>query len=157
MDLFLLNIFLAAVWMFLQGELRAVNFVVGFLLGYAIIGLSQKVLGSHRYALKVIQVARFLAFVAWEIFTASLKLAWMILHPRLPLRPGIVAVPLKVSTDLEIVTLANLISLSPGTLALDVSDDRSTLYVHTVDLESRELFCQEIGSGLERRVLEVMR
>ena len=157
MSLFVLNIFLAMVWTFLQGELRASSFLVGFVLGYFIIGLSQTVLGSRGYALKVVQVARFVTFVAWGIFTASLKLAWMILHPRLPLRSGIVAVPLKVSTDLEIFTLANLIGLSPGTLALDISDDRSTLYVHTVTLESRELFCQEVNSGLERRVLEVMR
>lgn len=157
MRLFVLNIFLALAWAFLGGELRAVDFLIGFLLGYIIIGLFQRPLGSQDYALKVAQVARFVVFVGWEIFTASLALAWLVVHPRLPLRPGVVAVPLDADTDVEIVSVANLITLSPGTLSLDVSADRRTLYVHTITLDDPDAFRREIKEGLERRVLEVTR
>lgn len=154
---FFLNIFLALVWTFLQGELQASNFIVGLVLGYLIIAASQHIMGRRAYVMKVIQVVRFVIFTLWEIFRASLALAWVIVQPRLTLCPGIVAVPLEACTDMEIAVLANLITLSPGTLTLDVSDDRRTLYVHTMLLEDPEEFRRELKNGFERRVLEVMR
>ncbi|MFW5942683.1 MAG: Na+/H+ antiporter subunit E [bacterium] len=154
---FLLNIFLALVWTFLQGELRASNFVVGMILGYVVIAISQRALDNQRYVLKVVQVVAFAGFALWEIFRASIALAWIILHPRLRVRPGVVAVPLEAQTDMEIVTLANLITLSPGTLTLDVADDRSAIYVHTIVLDDPDEFRASIKNSFERRVLEVTR
>jgi multicomponent Na+:H+ antiporter subunit E len=154
---FLLNIFLALVWTFLQGELHASNFAIGLVLGYLVIGVSQRILGNVAYVLKVLQVFGFVIFVLWEIFTASLALAWIIVQPRLQLRPAVVAIPLDADTDLEIATLANLLTLSPGTLSLDVSTDARTLYVHTMVLDDPDEFRREIKEKMERRVLEVMR
>jgi multicomponent Na+:H+ antiporter subunit E len=152
-----LNIFLALVWTFLQGELHASNFAIGLLLGYLVIAISQRILGNVAYVLKVGQVFGFVVFVLWEIFTASLALAWLIVHPRLQLRPAVVAIPLDANSDLEIATLANLLTLSPGTLSLDVSTDARTLYVHTMVLDDPDEFRREIKEKMERRVLEVMR
>jgi multicomponent Na+:H+ antiporter subunit E len=157
MRFFVFNIFLAMTWTLLQGQLRALDFIGGFVLGYVVIGLSQRLLGSGNYSRKVMQVLRFVAFVAWDIFTASLALAWLMLQPKPKLSPAVIAVPLDVQTDLEIVLLANLITLSPGTLSVDVSDDQRTLYVHTINQDQPEQFRAEIKNGLERRVLEVMR
>ncbi|MDX1665375.1 MAG: Na+/H+ antiporter subunit E [Candidatus Promineifilaceae bacterium] len=154
---FLLNIFLALVWTFLQGELQVSNFVVGFVVGYIVLALSQHILGQQAYVAKVGQVAAFVLFFLWDITWASIKLAWIIVQPRLTLRPAIVAVPLDARTSAEIAMLANLITLSPGTLSVDVSSDRETLYVHTILLEDPESLRREIKSGYERRVLEVMR
>ena len=154
---FLLNIFLALVWTFLQGELRGGNFAAGLVLGYLIIAISERALGQGAYVRKVVQVVRFVGVVLWEIFTASLAVSWLIIQPRPNIRPGVVAVPLDAQTDLEIAVLANLITLSPGTLTLDISDDRSTLYVHTMVLKDPEEFRRSLKNGFERRVLEVMR
>lgn len=154
---FLLNIFLALVWTFLQGELRGGNFAVGLLLGYLIIAISERALGQGAYAGKIAQVVSFVGFVLWDIFTASLSLAWLIVQPRPRLQPGVVAVPLDADSDIEIATVANLITLSPGTLTLDISNDRKTLYVHTMVLEDAEAFRRSIKDGYERRVIEVMR
>ena len=157
MRFLVLNFFLASMWALLQGELRASDFILGFVLGYIVIGLSYRVLGARDYFLKVVRIGRFAVFVAWEILTASLALAWLMLQPRLRLKPAVVAVPLDVTTDLEIVVVANLITLSPGTLSLDVSPDGRTLYVHTVLLRDADAFRSRVKQGLERRVLEVMR
>lgn len=154
---FLLNIFLALVWTFLQGELQGSNFALGMVLGYLVIALSQQVMGTSAYVQKVVQVVRFVTGSLWEIFTASLALAWLIVQPRLQVRPAIVAIPLDAKTDVEIATMASLLTLSPGTMTLDVSTDRETLYVHTIDLDDVDEFRREIKSGLERQVLEVMR
>ncbi len=157
MNLFVLNIFLALVWSLLQGEINLSHFTVGFLLGYAIIGVTQRALGGRRYSSKWFRVLRFVVVVTWEIVSASLALAWLLLQPRLQLRPAVVAVDLDVESDFEITILANLISLSPGTLSLDVATDQRTLYVHTVTLQDVETFRHRIKSRLERQVLEVMR
>jgi multicomponent Na+:H+ antiporter subunit E len=157
MNLFVLNLFLALVWALLQGGLQEQHLVVGFILGYAIIGLVQQALGSRGYAIKGFQLIYFVLFVVWEIITASIALAWLLLQPRLKLSPAVVAIDLDVKSDTEIVLLANLITLSPGTLTLDISSDRRTLYVHTVTLEDPETFRHKIKNGLERQVLEVMR
>jgi multicomponent Na+:H+ antiporter subunit E len=68
-----------------------------------------------------------------------------------------VAVPLDARTDAEIVLLANLITLTPGTLSLDLSDDRTVLYVHAMYLTDPDELRREIKEGFERRVLEVLR
>lgn len=154
---FLLNIFLALVWTFLQGELQARNFAIGMIVGYLIIAVSQRVLGNSAYAQKAPQVVSFLLYVLWDIFTASLSLAWIIVHPRLQIRPGVVAIPLDAETDMEIVTMANWITLSPGSVSLDVSTDRRTLYVHAMVLEDADEFRRTVKEEVERRVLEVTR
>jgi multicomponent Na+:H+ antiporter subunit E len=157
MRFFVLNIVLAMIWTLLQGRLRPLDLVVGFILGFALIGLSQRLLGSGSYPRKMALVVLFVALAAWEIFTASLALAWLMLQPKLKLSPAVIALPLDVKSDLEIVLLANLITLSPGTLSVDVSTDQSTLYIHTITLSDPDEFRAKIKNGLERRVLEVMR
>ena len=73
------------------------------------------------------------------------------------MKPGIVKIPLDARSDLEITLLANLISLTPGTLSLDVSDDRKVLYVHAMYVNDREDFVASIKNGFERRILEITR
>lgn len=151
----LLNIFLALVWTFLQGELRGGNFVVGLVLGYLIIAIAERALGESSYVKRVWRLVRFVAFVLWDIFTASLSLAWLIVQPAPNLRPGVVKVPLDAKGDVTIATIANLITLSPGTLTLDIAGDGSALYVHAMVLEDAVSFRQSVKDGYERRVIEV--
>jgi multicomponent Na+:H+ antiporter subunit E len=71
--------------------------------------------------------------------------------------PGVVAIPIRAKTDLEITLLANLISMTPGTLSLDVSEDRKTLYVHAMYVKDPQDLRDDITNNLERRVLEILR
>ncbi len=92
-----------------------------------------------------------------ELIVANLKVAFDIITPKDYMEPGIVAVPLDAETDMEITLLANLITLTPGTLSLDVSKDRKILYIHTLYLDDAEKFRAEIKNGMEKRLLEVLR
>eukprot|EP00873_Tetraselmis_striata_P032667 jgi/Tetstr1/452931/TSEL_039967.t1 len=69
------------------------------------------------------------------------------------LAPGIIAYPLTVTSDAQITLLANLITLTPGTLSVDVSDDRTTLYIHVLEMNDREDVIASIKNGLPDRVL----
>jgi multicomponent Na+:H+ antiporter subunit E len=73
------------------------------------------------------------------------------------LKPGIFAFPLTVNRDFEITLLANMITLTPGTLSVDVSDDRGTLYVHALDCSDPEATKRDIANGFERKILEAFR
>ena len=88
---------------------------------------------------------------------SSLQVAWDVLTPMHRSRPGIVAVPIEAKTDFEITTLANLVSLTPGTLSLDLSSDHKTLYVHAMFVDDPETIRRDIRLGMERRVLEALR
>jgi multicomponent Na+:H+ antiporter subunit E len=92
-----------------------------------------------------------------ELVLGAINVAWLALQPRLALRPGIIAYPLTVTSDIQITLLANLITLTPGTLSIDVSDDRRWLYIHAIDIASREQVVGTIAAGFETRILRVLR
>ncbi len=99
--------------------------------------------------------------LAWsfcvELLVSAIRVARIVLAPNLEsaLRPAIFAFPLGVKSDAEIATLANLITLTPGTLSIDVSEDRTMLYVHVLHYSTREDFVAELQKGFERQVREV--
>ncbi|MFV0338796.1 MAG: Na+/H+ antiporter subunit E [Chthoniobacterales bacterium] len=97
----------------------------------------------------------FLLFYAREIFISNIKVAWDVITPGTMSTPGIIALPLDAKSDIEILTLANLITMTPGTLTLDVSTDRKTLYVHCMYLENAEQLKKELKKGLEARVINL--
>jgi multicomponent Na+:H+ antiporter subunit E len=154
--MFLLNILLALAWVSLNGEFNAENLGVGLVLGYAMLWLTHSRARSSDYFLRVMRTISFVIFYIWEVVLANLRVAAMVLSPTFKMRPGIIAIPLSIKTDAAITLLANLITLTPGTLSIDVSDDRKTLYVHTVNLNDPESFRKSIKEGFERRVQELM-
>lgn len=79
----------------------------------------------------------------------------MVISPKLDIQPGIVAVPLDVKKDVEIMLLANLITVTPGSLSLDISYDRSVIYIHVMHVTDVEAYRREIKQGFEKRIGEL--
>ena len=153
----LLNILLALAWLALTGQFTPTNLVIGLGLGYVLLWLTRRTTRQpSNYFNKVQQVVGFTLFFLWELILANLRVAYDILTPRHHMRPGVVAIPLDIESDAAITLLANLITLTPGSLSLDVSSDRRTLYVHAMHIDNVEQFRREIKEGFERRVQEVM-
>jgi multicomponent Na+:H+ antiporter subunit E len=98
----------------------------------------------------------FLLFI-YELVLSAWRVAVIVLSPRMDLKPGIIAYPLKVDRDFEITMLANLITLTPGTLSVDVSDDRRILYVHAIDASDPDATKRDIAEGFERKIMEAFR
>jgi multicomponent Na+:H+ antiporter subunit E len=80
-----------------------------------------------------------------------------VLTPRYHMKPRVIGIPLDARTDAEITALAYFISLTPGTLSLDVSTDRSTMFIHAMYAPDADKLRREIKQGLEQRLLMVMR
>ena len=93
----------------------------------------------------------------YELMASAVRVALVVIRPDLKkvVRPAIVAVPLTVKSDAEITLLANLITLTPGTLSIDVSPDKSVLYVHALSMDDRDAMIAEIANGFEKKVKEV--
>jgi multicomponent Na+:H+ antiporter subunit E len=157
MTLFLWNILLALAWIFITETFSAGNIVLGFILGYLILWICKRALTPSSYFHKIRQVVNFALFFLWELIKANLRVAYNVVAPLSYLRPGVVAVPLDAKTDIEITFLANLITLTPGSFSLDVSDDGRILFIHTVYVDDPDRFRQEIKDGFEKRLLEVLR
>ena len=153
------NLLLALAWTALQAEVSLANLLVGYVLGYLILLLLVRggVLGESRYVGKVSMAAGLAAFFLRELVLANLRLARDVVAVRQNVRPGIIAVPLDATSDSEILLLAALINLTPGSVALDVSPDRTLLYVHSMYVDSADAARAEIKHGYERRVLLLLR
>jgi multicomponent Na+:H+ antiporter subunit E len=87
-----------------------------------------------------------------ELNLSGWRVARLVTSPRMDLRPGIFAYPLKLRSDFEITLLANLITLTPGTLSVEVSDDKKTLFVHAIDCSDVDKTIDEIRRGFEHRI-----
>lgn len=155
MQILLLNILLAGAWGALTGNFDPGNLLFGFFVGYLILWLLFRSSGNRSYFLRVPQVLEFVLFFLYELMKANLRVASTVLSPRLKLRPAVVAVPLDIRDDTAITLLMNLLTLTPGTLALDVSNDRQVMFIHALWIEDPEQFRREIKSGFERRVKEL--
>ena len=151
------NIFLALVWALASGHISLLSLVVGFILGYGVLWCAQPLMGPSHYFQRLPIALRFAGFFVWQLILSNLRVAYDVITPRLYMRPGIVAVPLDAKTDQEITLLANLITLTPGTLSLDVSEDRRTLYVHAMFVDTPDNVRDSIKNGFERRLLELIR
>jgi multicomponent Na+:H+ antiporter subunit E len=155
MTLFLANLLLAGIWAAMMGELNLANLVLGLILGYVALFVTVPFTGDTGYFRRLPQVVAFFAWFVWEIIKSNLQVAWDVVTPSHHATPGVVAIPLDVTTAGEITLLANLITLTPGTLSLDVSDDRKTLYIHAMFIDDPDEVRRYIKENLERRVLEL--
>ncbi|CAN5896831.1 Na+/H+ antiporter subunit E [soil metagenome] len=106
---------------------------------------------------KVPKGVSLLAFFLKEVIVANIRIAYDIITPHYHMKPTIIALPLSARTDVEIMLLACMITLTPGSLSLDLSKDRKILYVHVLYLGRKgvEEVKQSLKSGFERRLLEL--
>lgn len=147
------SILLALAWSALQGEISLGNLVVGYVLGYVILSLLAKggVLPAA-FAARMIRAIELAAFFVRELIVANFRVALDVLRPGIRIEPAVVAIPLDVSSDAEILLLSMLINITPGSVTIDLSDDRRTLYVHIMHMTSADQSRREIKDGFERRV-----
>ena len=155
------TILLALAWAALQGEITLVNLTVGCIVGCAILALLSRggvVIGKPNQVIKpwtlVSRTGRALslaAFFAWELMVANFRVAVDVLRGH-RIEPAVVAIPLDVTSDGEILLLSMLINITPGSVTIDLSADRRTLYVHVMHMKTADETRREIKDGFERRV-----
>ncbi|CAM4048285.1 Na+/H+ antiporter subunit E [Vreelandella rituensis] len=151
------NLLLGLAWVTLSGDFSGLNLVVGLVFGYiALLLIEPQVEALKGYPARIPRILGFIGFFIKELLMANLKVGFDILTPPWHMSPGVIAMPLAARTELEITMVANLISLTPGTLSLDVSDDRKVLYIHAMFLDDEEELRRNLKE-MEYRALELFR
>ena len=152
------NTLLALAWAALQGEFALRTLVTGQVLGYLILLALVRggVLNTSPYIGRVHRVVGLAAYFLWELIKANVRLALDVATPHYHMKPGIIAVPLDATENGQILLLSMLINTTPGSVALDVSPDRKTLYVNVMYMDTPDSAREEIKQGFERRVLGVL-
>jgi multicomponent Na+:H+ antiporter subunit E len=135
MSLLALGAWLVAMWIALWGEVTVANVAGGVLAATAVL-VTYRVAArpTPAYAIRPLAAVRFLGYFLVKLFEANLVLAWEVITPRNKINEGIVAVPIRGCSDGLITLVANSITLTPGTVTLEVSRDPAVLYVHVLHL-----------------------
>ncbi|MCS3924192.1 Na+/H+ antiporter subunit E [Methanosalsum natronophilum] len=153
------SVLFGALWCGVHGIIDIQNFLFGMLLGFFVIVLLKN-LYSFEEDVSFIKVINkipkkilFFIVLTIEVIKANIILAKIVLSPRLNITPGTIEYHLNVKTDTGITVIANTISLTPGTITLDVSTDKSMLYIHSIQADEPSKICGNIQK-LEKYVLE---
>ena len=157
MIVFVLSLVFAVVWAAITGSSSVQNFVFGFALSTLALWIVRDKMNANGYIRRLGRVLSLIALFFKELALSAWRVAVLVLSPNMPVKPGIIAYPLTVDRDFEITLLANLITLTPGTLSVDVSADRRILFVHAIDCSDVEGTKRDIAQGFERKIMEAFR
>ena len=147
------GVILGLLWLFVNGvplEPAALlgQFLIGLLFGLPVAYASRRFYWPETDPWRVLRAAPYMAlYVAVfvkDLLVANLDVAYRVLAPSMPIEPAVIDLPLRVQTDVAITTIANSITLTPGTLAMDYDADRNALYVHAIDGRNPEAVVRPI-------------
>ncbi len=152
----LLTLILAVVWILLQNQISAGMVVFGFILGMLIPRMTAIWWPDKPKGIRFGKMIVYLLIVMWDILVANIQVAWIVLtvsNDRL--KPAWIVIPLELKQPEAITLLAGTITLTPGTVSADLSDEGHSLLVHVLHTEDPKVVQNEIKTRYERRLLEI--
>lgn len=152
-----LNIMIAIMWMFLYESYEFNDFFVGYVMGILLLFFLQRFIPDEFYMKRVGKVLYLILLFIKELILSNITILKWVYKPKLDMEPGIFAVPVDLKSNWEITLLANLITLTPGTLSIAVSNDHSYIYVHAMNIGDVEEEINSIKESFERAIKEVTR
>jgi len=157
MSFALVSVILALIWVMITANTSELNLLLGWFIGLMALWFIRDRISTPKFFKKFRRVMALAFLFFYELILSALRVALLVIKPNLKesLKPGIIAFPLKVTTDVQITLLANLITLTPGTLSVDVSRDRKILYVHAVSVTNKKELISSITRGFEKKIIEV--
>ncbi|MEB2301795.1 Na+/H+ antiporter subunit E [Lysinibacillus xylanilyticus] len=156
---FILNLFIATLWLLLQDEVipQFSTFLMGFFVGIGILYAMHRFYGTQFYLRRVFSIIKLLWLFNWELLLSSYSVLRQITTPKLTITPGIFTYKTALKGDWEITALALLLTLTPGSVVMEVSEEGDMFYIHAMDIEqSKEAVIRSIGK-FEQAIMEVTR
>lgn len=156
MSLMLLTIVFALGWAAATGSFSLPNLLLGAVVAAAGLFVVRHYVTRPNLLPRALRIIALAVTFVRELILSAMRVARLVIRPDLNthIRPALIAFPLTAKTDAEITLLANLLTLTPGTLSVDVSDDRQYLFIHAIHLTDRDAFIKELAEGFERQVME---
>lgn len=156
MSLFPVNLLIAIAWASVSGDFSGLNLLIGFVAGYFALWAFAELYGGTLYQRKMRAVANLFFGFVWDLTVSCWTVAKAVVLQNHIGKNRFISLPMTVQSDAAIMLLANLISLTPGTLSVDVSPDRRQLLIHAMFADDEQAVIDSIKTGVERRILELL-
>ena len=149
------NVLIAFVWMFLSESYTLLTFVLGYAIGILLLLLLNRFFPSPFYFKRIYKLFVLILIFIRELILSNIEIVKFVYRKKNDFEPGIFAMPIEVKQNWEITLLANLITLTPGTLTVAVSDDQTQLFIHALDIDTKEESINDIKNTFEKAIMEV--
>lgn len=153
----LLNVVLAFLWMFIKVSYDPISFIKGYIFGLLVIFVLRRYFHSRFYLFRLWSIIKLIFIFIKELILSNIAIVKVVLKPKLDMRPAIFAMDTVLTKDWQITLLSSLITLTPGTLVIDVSEDNKTLFIHAMNIGEVEDEINSIKNSFEKAILEVSR
>lgn len=150
-----LNTIIAIMWAVLWNSYTGVDFLLGYIVGIFILFVLRRFLRFDFYMRRVFAAFKLIVLFIKELIMSNIDVVKVLLSPKLNIEPGIIEVPTQLKSDWELTLLASLISLTPGTLSMDFSEDKKSIFVHSIHVPDKEEMIREIHETFEKAIMEV--
>jgi multicomponent Na+:H+ antiporter subunit E len=156
---FIMNLFIAFLWMLLidEDKFYISTFFAGYLVGIGIIFIMHRFFGRKFYLHRLYAAIKLIILFVSEIFHSTVLVLKHVLSPKLNLRPGIFKYETKLTSDIEVTTLAMLLTLTPGSVVMEVAPEGNVFYIHGMDLEQSKDALLHSLAKFEKAIMEVTR
>lgn len=156
---FLLNLFITLLWVLLKDEevLRIQTVITGFIIGSFIILIMRRFFGGQFYLQRFVSIIKLIIIFISEIFHSSIVVIKHILSPKINIEPGIFKYKTILQGDWEVTTLALLLTLTPGSVVMEVNEKGNEFYIHAMDIKRYKGDLERSLKVFEKAIMEVTR
>jgi multicomponent K+:H+ antiporter subunit E len=151
----ILSVILWAMWVLLHQNVASATIIGGLIVAVAVPFFTRRFWPERPRVRRWGALIRFMPVFLWDVLVANLQVAWLIVNVRRKLRPRWIVIPLELTDPHAIVTLANVISLTPGTVSSELGPDRKTLLVHSLDVPDEQEAIDFIKRRYEAPIREI--
>lgn len=156
---FLLNLFITLLWVLLKDEdvLRIQTVITGFIIGSFIVLIMRRFFGGQFYLQRFVSIIKLIIIFISEIFHSSIVVIKHILSPKINIEPGIFKYKTILQGDWEVTTLALLLTLTPGSVVMEVNENGNEFYIHAMDIKRYKGDLERSLKVFEKAIMEVTR
>lgn len=151
----LINIVLAFLWVFMNAEFTIGTFVTGYIIGLVAVYILRNFLPGRFYLKRLYWMIRLFFIFIIELIKANLEVVRIVVSPKIDIHPGFYAYPSDLEEEWEVSLLSSLITLTPGTVVVAISEDYSIIYIHGLDMEDADEEIENIKTSFENVIKEV--
>lgn len=156
---FLLNLFIMLLWVLLKDEdiLHLQTLATGFLIGIIIVYSMRRFFGGQFYLRRVWAIIKLIFIFISELSQSSIVVIKHIISPKITIEPGIFKYKTPLKSDWEITTLALLLTLTPGSVVMEISEEGNVFYIHAMDIKRYQGDLEKSLNNFEKAIMEVTR
>ena len=156
---FLLNLFIALLWVLFKDEdvFRVPTFVAGFIVGMVIVFFMRRFFGGRFYIHRLYSVVKLILIFISETLQSAVSVIKHVLRPTIDIQPGIFKYTTVLKGEWEVPTLALLLTLTPGSVVMEVTPEGNVFYIHAMDINRYQGDLEKSLRRFEKAIMEVSR